>query len=176
MGKKQLGIQLQHSLACLTEAEMTGLDDACVNRAYRNLKEAFALRGKHFVFTMSACIIILGIFFQQRMKAFGKALMQHQRTHIGMSLRLEAEHIMQLALIPGSSRQQRSQRLIFQRTVRGKRSLQNIDITFFSIIEQAVDGQTAALQRFVCTEHSGQRTLAAVAADIGSTTQIFRFN
>ena len=109
MGKKQLGIQLQHSLAGLTEAEMTGLDDACVNRAYRNLKEAFALRGKHFVFTMSACIIILGIFFQQRMEAFGKALMQHQRTHIGMSLRLEAKHIMQLALIPGSSRQQRSQ-------------------------------------------------------------------
>ena len=80
--------------------------------------------------------------------------MQHQRTHIGMSLRLEAEHIMQLALIPGSSRQQRSQRLIFQRTVRRERSLQNIDITFFSIIEQAVDGQTAALQGFVCTEHS----------------------
>ena len=109
MGKKQLGIQLQHSLTGLAEAEMTGLDDACVNRTYRHLKEAFALRGKHFIFTVSACIVILGIFFQQRMKAFGKALMQHQRTHIGMSLRLEAEHIMQLALIPGSSRQQRSQ-------------------------------------------------------------------
>ena len=176
MGKEQLGIQLQHSLACLTEAEMTGLDDACVDRTYRNLKEAFALRGKHFVFTISACIVILRIFFQQRMKAFGKALMQHQRTHIGMSLRLEAEHIMQLTLIPSSSRQQRSQRLIFQRTIRGERSLQNINIAFGSIIEQAVDGQTAALQRFVCAEHSSQRTLAAVAADIGSTTQIFRFN
>ena len=99
-----------------------------------------------------------------------------------MSLRLEAEHIMQLALIPGSSRQQRSQRLIFQRTIRGERSLQNINIAFGSIIEQAVDGQTAALQGFaqfqtpdaVLREERLAEGLAWLAAEVGVAAPEYR--
>ena len=102
--------------------------------------------------------------------------MQHQRTQIGMSLRNKAEHIMQLALIPGSRRQQRRQALIVQRPVRGELRLEHVDIVLIRIIEQAVNRQHTGAQRFVSAEHSCQRMAAAIAADIRRTTQIFRFN
>ena len=102
--------------------------------------------------------------------------MQHQRTQIGMSLRNKAKHIMQLALIPGSRRQQRRQALIVQRAVSGKLRLEHVDIVLIRIIEQAVNRQHTGAQRFVSAEHSCQRMAPAITADIRRTTQIFRFN
>ena len=105
MSKEELGIQLQHGFTSLAKAEMTGLDDAGMDGTNGHLEQAFTAGGHHFVFTMTMALAVHCYLLAQGMKALRKAFVQHQGSQIGMTLGNKAEHIMQLALIPGCCRQ-----------------------------------------------------------------------
>ena len=170
MGKEELSIQLEHSFARLAKTEVTRFDDACVDRTNRNFKETFAISSNHFIFAIATNLEVGIKTFQQRMETIGEAFVKHQRTQIRMVFRNETKHIVKFAFIPSCCRKNISQARIVQITICREFCLNSIYRTFFFIIEQAIDSKTATALGFICAEHSCQRMLATVTANISSAT------
>ena len=162
MGKEQLGIQLQHSLTGLAEAEMPRLDDACMNRPYRHFKKPLPLGGAHLELPLAPHLGIDLHRLPQGIKAIREALMQHQRPQIRMSLRHQAEHIMDFTLIPGRSRNSMGDALIAQGALRLKHSLDHLHVLLLRNLKIAINGVAGALGGFIPAEHGSQRMVPPV--------------
>ena len=107
MGVKETGIQLQHGLTSLTETEMPRLNDTGMNRSYRHFKDALSSGYCHIHTALAAHLSRFFHLLAQRVIIFGKGIMQYQRPWVRMPLRHNAEHILNLAFIPGSRRYDR---------------------------------------------------------------------
>ena len=121
---------------------MAGLDDAGVNRAHRNPKDAFAERGTIdvlFAFERRQHGVD-GKVFAQRMHV-GPVVVQGDAARVGMALGLDAEPVLNLALLPvdgGKLGGQRGKRGM----LRGNGSLQNQPGWIARLVEDIIKQKT----------------------------------